>query len=164
MVRIFIGLGVVALGLLIYCAVECIQTPKHRVRVLSKTAWLAIILLLPLIGGGLWMAFGRARRQPQAPQRSGPRAPDDDPDFLRKVEIQRRQRQRAEENRRKEQEQRKKQQEQAKNEDGGQRAEGTGNSAPEEQSSEPEKKNPEETESDPQDESDAGSGPDQQRS
>lgn len=101
MVRIFIGLGVVALGLLIYCAVECIQSPKHRVRALSKPAWLAIILLLPLIGGLLWMAFGRPQRHTPPQGRSGPRAPDDDPDFLRQIQIQRRQQQRREEEARK---------------------------------------------------------------
>lgn len=101
MVRIFIGLGVVALGLLIYCMVECIQTPRHRVRVLSKAAWIFIILLLPLLGPGLWMAFGRAKGRSAAPQRKGPVAPDDDPEFLRRVEIQRRQQQRREEEARK---------------------------------------------------------------
>ena len=101
MVRIFIGLGVVALGLLIYCMVECIQTPRHRVRVLPKAAWIFIILLLPLLGPGLWMAFGRAKGRSAPDQRKGPRAPDDDPEFLRRVELQRRQQQRREEEARK---------------------------------------------------------------
>ena len=96
MVRIFIGLGVVALGLLIYCTVEWIQTPRRRVSVLPKAAWLFIILLLPLLGPGLWMAFGRAKEATAAPQRRGPAAPDDDPEFLRRVEIERRQHQRRE--------------------------------------------------------------------
>lgn len=96
MVRFFIGLGVVALGLLIYCTVECIQTPRRRVRVLPKAAWFFIILLLPLLGPGLWMAFGRAKDVTAAPRRKGPAAPDDDPEFLRRVEIERRQHQRRE--------------------------------------------------------------------
>lgn len=94
MVRVFIGLGVVALALLIYCMVELFQTPRQRVRVLSKVAWFFIILLLPLLGPGLWMAFGRAKSTKAQPERKGPVAPDDDPEFLRRVEIERRQQQR----------------------------------------------------------------------
>ena len=96
MVRIFIGLGVVALGLLIYCMVEWFQTPRRRVRVLPKSAWMFIILLLPLLGPGLWMAYGRAKEANAEPKRKGPVAPDDDPEFLRRVEIERRQQQRRE--------------------------------------------------------------------
>lgn len=99
MVRIFLGVGVVALGLLIYCTADCIQTPRHKVRVLSKTAWIFIILLLPLLGAGLWLAFGKARdgNGGGGGRRKGPTAPDDDPEFLRNVEFQRRQAQRREE-------------------------------------------------------------------
>lgn len=111
MVRVFIGLGVIALGLLIYCMVEWFQTPRHRVRVLPKAAWLFIILLLPLLGPGLWMAFGRAKAPAQTPKRKGPTAPDDDPEFLRRVEIERRQQQRREQEARKRNEQSRKQRE-----------------------------------------------------
>ncbi|TLP98502.1 hypothetical protein FEF26_04930 [Nesterenkonia salmonea] len=99
MVRVFMALGVVALGLLIYSTVDCIQTPKHKVRVLPKIAWLPIIILLPLLGAGLWLGFGKARGSNGGGggQRRGPVAPDDDPEFLRKVEFQRRQAQRREE-------------------------------------------------------------------
>lgn len=117
MVRIFIGLGVVALGLLIYCTVECIQTPRHRVRVLPKVAWIFIILLLPLLGAGLWMAFGRAKSTPAAPQRRGPAAPDDDPEFLRRVEIERRQQQRREQETQKSAERARKRREEAERRD-----------------------------------------------
>ncbi len=89
MVRLFIGLGIVALGLLIYCLIECIQTPRHRVRVMPKAAWLAIILLVPLLGPGLWMAFGRRKSTGGNAPRKGPTAPDDDPEFLRNIEFQR---------------------------------------------------------------------------
>ncbi|GAA1139217.1 hypothetical protein GCM10009672_06370 [Nesterenkonia lutea] len=96
--RIIIGLGIVGLGLLIYSLIECLQTPRHRIRVLPKIAWIAVIVLLPIIGAGLWLGFGRVRapkKGSQAPRR--PSSPDDDPDFLRQVEIQRRHRQREEE-------------------------------------------------------------------
>lgn len=98
--RIIIGLGIVGLGLLIYSLIECLQTPRHRIRVMPKVAWIAVIVLLPIIGASLWLGFGRVRapkKTGQAPRR--PRSPDDDPEFLRQVAIQRRQRQRAEEQR-----------------------------------------------------------------
>lgn len=98
--RIIIPLGIVALGLMIYSAVECLQTPRQRVRVLGKWTWFAVILLVPLIGAGLWLAFGRARKESDQAQQRRPAAPDDDPNFLRGLEIQRRQRQRQQEQRR----------------------------------------------------------------
>ncbi|WP_166430010.1 PLDc N-terminal domain-containing protein [Nesterenkonia sphaerica] len=99
MVRVFMAVGVVALGLLIYSTVDCIQTPRHKVRVLPKSAWLPIIILLPLLGAGLWLGFGKARggNGGGGGRRKGPMAPDDDPEFLRNVEFQRRQAQRREE-------------------------------------------------------------------
>ncbi|WP_218222103.1 PLD nuclease N-terminal domain-containing protein [Nesterenkonia sp. Act20] len=103
MLRIIIGLAIVGLGLLIYSLIECLQTPRHRIRVLPRIAWIAVIVLLPIVGAGLWLGFGRVRdpkKGSQAPQR--PSSPDDDPDFLRQVEIQRRHRQREEEKRQRE--------------------------------------------------------------
>ncbi len=98
------GLGVIALGLLIYCAVDCIITPKHKVRVLPKIAWFFIILLLPLLGAGLWLGFGKARGGGDGGDgrpRKGPVAPDDDPEFLRTIEFERRRAERREEEARK---------------------------------------------------------------
>ena len=110
MLRILIPVGIVGLGLMIYSLVESIQTPRHRVRVMPKTAWVAVILLVPIIGAGLWLGFGRIRepRTRGNQVRSGPSAPDDDPEFLRKVEFERRQQQRREEEARKRAEQERK--------------------------------------------------------
>lgn len=119
MVRIFIGIGVVALGLLIYSMVDCLTTPRHKVRVLPKVAWVPIILLLPLLGPGLWLGFGKARGTPNrgGAARRGPVAPDDDPEFLRNVEFQRRQQQRREEEARKRREAERRAQQQKNNDD-----------------------------------------------
>ncbi|WP_258175006.1 PLD nuclease N-terminal domain-containing protein [Nesterenkonia sandarakina] len=112
MLRIIIGLGIVGLGLLIYSLVECLQTPRHRIRVMPKVAWIAVIVLLPIIGASLWLGFGRVRAPKKGAAASRrPRSPDDDPDFLRQVEIQRRQRQRAEEQRQRDAEARRKERE-----------------------------------------------------
>lgn len=110
--RIIIGLGIVGLGLLIYSLIECLQTPRHRIRVMPKVAWIAVIVLLPIIGASLWLGFGRVRAPKKGAAASRrPRSPDDDPDFLRQVEIQRRQRQRAEEQRQRDAEARRKERE-----------------------------------------------------
>lgn len=103
MLRVLIPVGIVGLGLMIYSLVESIQTPRHRVRVMPKLAWIAVILLVPIIGAGLWLGFGRIRESGGGAQqpRRGPSAPDDDPEFLRKVEFERRQQQRREEEARK---------------------------------------------------------------
>ncbi|WP_010523877.1 PLD nuclease N-terminal domain-containing protein [Nesterenkonia sp. F] len=102
--RLIIPLGIVGLGLVIYSLIECVQTPRHRLRVMGKAAWLAVIVLVPVIGAGLWLGFGRRRGDAGAGPTAPKGAPDDDPNFLRTLEVQRRQRQREEELRRKEQE------------------------------------------------------------
>ena len=49
------------------------------------------MILLPLLGAVLWFIFGRPYGKPPAqPIRRHPTAPDDDPEFLRNLEIRRR--------------------------------------------------------------------------
>ncbi|GAA1182260.1 MULTISPECIES: PLD nuclease N-terminal domain-containing protein [Nesterenkonia] len=112
MLKVIVPLGIVGVGLMIYSLIECIQTPRHRVRVLGKSAWLAVIVFVPFLGAGLWLGLGRPRAGTPgaAPKRTS--APDDDPNFLQNLEIQRRQKQREEELRRKEAELRAKQKDQ----------------------------------------------------
>ena len=104
MLRVIIPLGIVGVGLIIYSLIECTRTPRHRVRVMSKGVWLTVILLVPFIGAGLWLGFGRAKRSGPGAAPKQPSSPDDDPNFLQNLEIQRRQKQREEELRRKEDE------------------------------------------------------------
>ena len=86
----------VEIGLLVYCLIDCIQADEGRIRNLSKTGWLILIIVLPLVGGVAWLVAGRPlasapRRVPwPSTQTAGfpeyerpPRlAPDDDPAFL----------------------------------------------------------------------------------
>ncbi|GAB3190627.1 PLD nuclease N-terminal domain-containing protein [Nesterenkonia suensis] len=102
MLKVIVPLGIVGVGLMIYSLIECFRTPRHRVRVLGKGAWLAVILLVPILGAGLWLGLGRPRSGPSGPAPRRQAAPDDDPNFLQNLEIQRRQKQREEELRRKE--------------------------------------------------------------
>jgi len=94
MVRFIIFASLVAVAVTIYTLIDCARTERHQVRSLPKSAWIVVILLLPLVGAGLWYLLGR----PVAGQASGPaprsNAPDDDEDFLRQLEVWRRQQQR----------------------------------------------------------------------
>ena len=97
------------IGLLVYCLVDCIQTPADAQRNLPKWGWLVLILLLPLIGSIAWLVAGRPDRRaarnvpwpatatagfPEYERPRGPRggratAPDDDPAFLAGLSAQR---------------------------------------------------------------------------
>ncbi|SEF09582.1 Phospholipase_D-nuclease N-terminal [Jiangella alba] len=76
---------VVAIALLVYALIDCLQTDSTRFRSLNRVAWVAIIVLIPLIGPILWLVIGKERARPQRPTGPPPRplAPDDDPEFLR---------------------------------------------------------------------------------
>ena len=83
-------------GLLVYCQIDCLQADEGRIRNLSKTGWVLLIILVPLVGGIAWLVAGRPvatapRRVPwPSTQTSGfpeyerrrPLGPDDDPEFL----------------------------------------------------------------------------------
>lgn len=76
------------LGVAVYAAVDCIQTDDDRVRGLPKLVWVLLIVIAPIIGPAAWFFAGRPPRPtsgPSGPRRLGPRGPDDDPDFLRKL-------------------------------------------------------------------------------
>lgn len=93
----FLPFGV-ELVLLVFCLVDCIQTPEHEVRNLGKGWWVLLILFFPIVGGVAWLVAGRPQRN--APRRQVPwpstrtagfpeyerpgraPAPDDDPEFL----------------------------------------------------------------------------------
>jgi hypothetical protein len=81
MPRVLLILAVLALAFYVVSIVDCAVQPPSRHRGVSKGVWLAIIVLLPVIGGLLWFIIGRGRKQGAAARR----APDDDPDFLGKI-------------------------------------------------------------------------------
>jgi hypothetical protein len=94
MLRFLLVYGI-PLILAIYALVDCIQTPAHEVRYLPKLGWIAVIVLIGLIGPVAWLVAGRQRDAraagppaswggiPRPPRRAV--APDDDPDFLRSL-------------------------------------------------------------------------------
>ena len=105
MPRLLIPLIIVSLGVMIYALIEAFSTPSDRTRIMPNGIWIVVIILIPLIGGVLWLLFGNENaylastvqgfKKTTGPSR--PTNPDDDPELLRSLDIQRAQKRRAEE-------------------------------------------------------------------
>ena len=59
--RYIIPAAIVLVGLTLYALFEALMTPAHEVRSLPKWGWVAVVVLLPLVGPLLWLVLGRAR-------------------------------------------------------------------------------------------------------
>jgi hypothetical protein len=70
---------------MLYAIVEVAQADPNRVRVMPRWLWAVAIILLPGAGAICWLLFGRPTRHDAGPRARPPRAPDDDPDFLRNL-------------------------------------------------------------------------------
>jgi hypothetical protein len=84
---------IVVLVVFVYGLVDVIRTDARLTKGISKPAWIVVQIVLPVIGAVLWFIIGRPRATSAAPASYGhPIAPDDDPEFLRNLEVRRRQR------------------------------------------------------------------------
>ena len=96
--RLFPLLALADLALLVVALIDCLSVEEGEIRALPRVAWVFIILLFSPIGGIAWFVAGRpSRSAPRAeswspgngfPESERPRrelAPDDDPDFLRRL-------------------------------------------------------------------------------
>lgn len=86
---LLIVLAVVAI-FTVFTTVFAASASKNEVRLLPKWVWVLICLLVPGVGGILYLALGRPK--PSAPGagfggggRTRTVAPDDDPEFLRRL-------------------------------------------------------------------------------
>lgn len=70
--------------LMIYAIVEVAQADPMRVRVMPRWLWAVTVILVPGAGALAWLVFGRPTKR-DGNRRTPPRAPDDDPDFLRRL-------------------------------------------------------------------------------
>ena len=75
----------IAVGLYIYFIIDVARTPRGEMRSLPKAVWLLVVVVLPLLGGALWLALGRTWR---LRMRARALAPDDDPRMLRQISDQ----------------------------------------------------------------------------
>lgn len=69
----------------IFTTVFAASAHKNEVRVLPKWSWVLICLLVPIIGGLLYLGLGRPKSNGPTGARTVTIAPDDDPEFLRKL-------------------------------------------------------------------------------
>jgi hypothetical protein len=113
MLRLLPMLLILALALL--ALIDCLARDENEIRGLPKVLWVLVILLFPLLGSAAWFLAGRPRGAAPPGAGSGqgsgsgfgirdrlsggssgrtgkPLAPDDDPEFLRRLDEQRRRR------------------------------------------------------------------------
>lgn len=93
-------------GIMVFSIVDIVTIDSSRARHLPKPVWILLVILLPLIGSLLWFLLGRERLQKRNNGRyrdTGPGAapaalgPDDDPEFLRRLQRERDQQERIRE-------------------------------------------------------------------
>lgn len=87
---------IVALVLLVAAVVDIVRIEPERVRALPKWVWALLALGLFIVGPVLWFAAGREPREPRnhGRYRDDPVAPDDDPEFLNRLQREKEQEQR----------------------------------------------------------------------
>ncbi len=83
---------IIAVVLLVAAVVDIVRIDPSRVRALPKPLWAVIAIGIIVIGPILWFALGRERLEPR--RRAAPVAPDDDPEFLRRLAREKEQEQR----------------------------------------------------------------------
>ena len=82
-----VGGVLLAIAFYIYTIIDILRTPTSATRTLPKYVWLIIAVLLPIIGGVFWLLLGRIWPQRgYRSKRNAPKAPDDDPKFLRTLD------------------------------------------------------------------------------
>jgi hypothetical protein len=77
---------VTGIAIQLYGIFDCARTDQEAVRTLPKWGWLLIVIIFGLFGSIAWLLAGRPKAIGSGRVgRSGPVAPDDDDDFLRKL-------------------------------------------------------------------------------
>ncbi|SEJ13488.1 PLD nuclease N-terminal domain-containing protein [Demequina mangrovi] len=70
------------IGLVIYALSDLWQRPDREPYGVSRGLWTAMIIFLPFIGALAWIVVSMLRPDNGTDRRSGPVAPDDDPEYL----------------------------------------------------------------------------------
>ncbi|MBV1848779.1 PLD nuclease N-terminal domain-containing protein [Catellatospora tritici] len=95
MTRIWLFLFLAEIALTVAALISCLSAEEGQIRALSRGIWVVIILLFSPIGAIAWFVAGREpqprpgtwRQGSGFPEYERPRqvAPDDDPEFLRRL-------------------------------------------------------------------------------
>lgn len=111
MIRVFGVLWLAYFAFFVYCLLDVVLSEPSLVRNLPKLTWVLIVVIVPLAGGIAWLVAGRPEHATAAPgstrsRRRGsgrnastrgnsaahreppPMGPEDDPDFLRRLDEQ----------------------------------------------------------------------------
>ncbi|MVU77710.1 hypothetical protein GPX89_10705 [Nocardia sp. ET3-3] len=69
----YAAVGLLTLGLWVFCLIDIITSPEGGIRHLPKGLWLVIVIFLPTLGGLLWLILGRPVHEgrPQSNTRYG---------------------------------------------------------------------------------------------
>lgn len=95
---------VLAVALWIYAIIDCARTDSTQMPGrLKKGPWLALVIFLPIIGSAIWLYLAWKMSHPNGIEDSaisfggnsasrprGPVAPDDDPEFLARLDAENR--------------------------------------------------------------------------
>lgn len=85
MTRVVLIGSLVALALALFAVVDIVILERDQVRHLPKPVWVALAIVLPVVGPLLWFLFGRMR--PGRERGSRPIVgPEDDPAFLARLQ------------------------------------------------------------------------------
>ncbi|MGA8978507.1 MAG: PLD nuclease N-terminal domain-containing protein [Pedococcus sp.] len=68
MIRAELGLGILGTGLWIYCLLDVILADESRIRNLSKSTWIWVVLVTSVVGAVAWLVAGK----PEATSRGLP--------------------------------------------------------------------------------------------
>lgn len=85
------------IGLVVYCVIDIVRSQDDERLGVHPALWVLLVVLFPLVGGIVWLAVSRTRRAGRtgtvrADAPAGPLAPDDDPEFLWRLDQERRRR------------------------------------------------------------------------
>lgn len=96
MFRVAVALAFASILLAALALISCLSIEDQtKIRNLPRYLWVLLIVLVPLVGAGAWFVAGRPVPEGGSrpgwpvggfPERPRPRAPDDDPDFLRSLD------------------------------------------------------------------------------
>lgn len=79
-------LFIVPFALMVYALIDLYQTDPAYITSLKRPIWLAIVVLLPVVGPILWLTVAKRDWQARPARPSTPPvAPDDNPEFLRQL-------------------------------------------------------------------------------
>jgi hypothetical protein len=94
MPRLLLGLGLIVIILTVYALVDCALFDRSRIRGLPRWVWIFVVILVPVIGPLLWLFVGRGRKRAPVGRMPRASAPDDDPEFLRGLDREKKERER----------------------------------------------------------------------